>query len=106
VRIETTRRDGSLRRTIIWVVVDGDDTFVRSWKGERGHWYRAALETPHAVTLTVRDMRLPIAVELADDDDSVERCSRALALKYAGDPSTDSMIKPYNLATTLRLVPR
>jgi hypothetical protein len=95
-----------VRRTIIWVVVDGTDAFVRSWKGERGHWYRSALETPDDVTLTVRDQRLPIVVEVADDDDSVERCSHALALKYAGDPSTDSMIKPYNLATTLRLLPR
>lgn len=87
-------------------MVDGNDAFVRSWKGERGHWYRSALETPDDVTLTVRKMRLPIAVELADDEDSVERCSRALERKYAGDPSTDSMVKPHNLATTLRLLPR
>ena len=80
--------------------------YVRSWKGERGHWYQAALDSPDDVALTLRGMRLPIVVRIADDDDSIERCSRALQRKYAGDPSTPSMLKPYNLATTLRLVPR
>ncbi len=106
MRIETSRRDGSVRRTIIWVVVDGEDAFVRSWKGERGHWYTSALDAPDDVHLTVGELRLPIAVQLADDEDSIARCSRALEQKYAGDPSTPSMVKPHNLATTLRLVPR
>ena len=80
--------------------------YVRSWKGERGYWYQAALDSPDAVALSVRRTRLPIAVRIADDEESIERCSRALERKYAGDPATASMVLPYNLATTLRLVPR
>ena len=87
-------------------MVDGGDVYVRSWKGERGHWYQAALDAPDDVALTVRRTRLPVAVRIADDDASIERCSRAIERKYAGDPATTSMVRPYNLATTLRLVPR
>jgi hypothetical protein len=25
---------------VIWVVVDGDDVFVRSWLGTKGRWYK------------------------------------------------------------------
>jgi hypothetical protein len=106
VRIETKRRDGSVRRRIIWVVVDGGDVFVRSWKGEGGAWYRAAVRAPDELALTVGKTRIPVSAQVADDEDSVERTSRALQEKYAGDPATPSMVRPYNLATTLRLSPR
>src|SRR3712207_2829404 len=46
VRIETTRRDGTTKRRIIWIVVDEGDVFVRSVRGERGRWYRHLLERP------------------------------------------------------------
>jgi hypothetical protein len=87
-------------------VVDGRDVFVRSWKGERGYWYQAATDAPDQVALVLGDSRFPVRAELATDDDSIERCSRGLERKYPGDPSTPSMVRPYNLATTLRLVPR
>ncbi len=100
------RPDGSVRSTVIWVVVDGSDAFVRSWKGDRGHWFQAVLDSPEGVALKVGKARFPVRAVIADDDDSIERCSRALQRKYEGDPSTPSMVRPYNLATTLRLVPR
>jgi len=87
-------------------VVDGDDVFVRSWKGERAYWYQAAVDAPDDVGLVIDRSRIPIRAEIAADDDSIERCSRALETKYAGDPSTPSMVLPSILATTLRLVPR
>jgi hypothetical protein len=106
VRIETMRPDGSIRRTIIWIVVDDGEVLVRSWKGDRGHWYQAALDAPDAVNLSVGKARFPVRAVLADDEATIERCSRALEAKYRGDPATTSMILPYNLATTLRLEPR
>ena len=36
IEIETARPDGPPHRTIIWVVVDGDDAFVRSVNGAGG----------------------------------------------------------------------
>jgi hypothetical protein len=95
-----------VRRTIIWVVVDGADAFVRSWKGERGAWYRTALRAPDELVIIVRNTRIPVSAQGAADAESIERCSRALERKYAGDPATPSMIRPHNLATTLRLTAR
>lgn len=106
VQIETMRPDGTTRRTIIWVLVDQQDVFVRSWKGDRGYWYQAALDAPGAVALTIGELRLPVTAVLADDPESVERCTRALQSKYKGRASTLSMILPHNLGTTLRLEPR
>lgn len=105
VRIETERPDGRPRSTIIWVVVDDGAVFVRSHRGDRGHWYQAAREAGARLALTVNGERIPVRAEPADDDASIRRCSIALEHKYAGDPSTPSMLQPYNLATTLRLHP-
>ena len=64
VRIVATRPDDSVVSTIIWAVVDGDDVFVRSWKGERGHWYRAATDRPDKVELVAwcRRRKQPVIV--------------------------------------------
>ena len=44
IDIATRRKDGSLRSYVpIWVVSDGSDVYVRSWKGTDGAWYRHAL---------------------------------------------------------------
>jgi hypothetical protein len=106
VDIETTRPDGTTRTTTIWAVVEGGDVLVRSWKGDRGYWYQAALDQPDAVTLIVAGTRLPVRAVVADDAESVARCSRGLARKYRGDPSTPSMLLPRILHTTMRLEPR
>lgn len=106
VSIETMRLDGMPRRTTIWLVVDGSEVFVRSWKGDRGYWYQSARETPDQVSLHVGRRAIPVRVVAATDDDSVDRCSRALQAKYTGDPATDSMVRPSVLGTTLRLEPR
>lgn len=103
VRIETTRPDGTARSTIIWVVVDGGEAFVRSVRGDRGHWYQAAREQGSELALVVNGRRVPVRAQLADDAGSVERCSRALERKYATDPALPSMIRPETLGTTLRL---
>lgn len=104
--IETTRPDGSKRRTIIWAVVDGDDVYVRSWKGDRGYWYQAALDRPAEVSLVVDGVTIPARAVLAIDEVSVERCSAGLSKKYRADGSLQSMLRKGVLATTIRLEPR
>lgn len=106
VTLETARPDGSLRRTIIWLVVDGGEVFVRSVRGERGHWYQAAIDRPTYVQLLVDDRRMAVVVSPADGESEVARCSSGLALKYAGDPSLPSMLTSRVLSSTLRLEPR
>ena len=106
VRVETTRPDGTVRRRIIWVVVDGSEVFVRSWRGDRGYWYQAALDRPDEVALLVADRRIPVRAVPATDEESVGRCSAGLEAKYRDDPALPSMVQPSVLVHTLRLEPR
>lgn len=106
VEIETENPDGTPRRTVIWIMVDGEDVFVRSWRGDRGYWYQSATEPAAQVALIVDGQRVPVDVVDATDERSVARASRQLELKYAGDDSLPGMLRPLVLGTTLRLVPR
>ena len=105
VEIETVRPDGSPRRTIIWTLVDGNDVFVRSWKGDRGYWYQSATEPGAQVALMIEGQKVPVTVHDASDAESVGRCSRQLELKYPRNDSLEGMLRPSILGTTLRLEP-
>jgi hypothetical protein len=104
VRIETQAPGGPIHRTIIWVVVDGEDVFVRSVRGERGRWYREAVANP-AVGIHVEGRRLAATAIDATDPASIERVSEALRRKYERDPALRTMLVPDILDTTLRLEP-
>ena len=105
VEIETIRPDGSPRRTVIWIMVDGQDVFVRSWRGERGYWYQSATEPDARVALIIDGRRVAVTVHDATDERSVARCSRQLELKYPGSDSLPGMLRSSVLGTTLRLEP-
>ena len=103
VEIETQAPDGPTHRTVIWAVVDDDETFIRSFLGPTARWYREALANP-AVALRLNGRTLPATAIPATDPDSIERTSRAFLAKYAGDPAAHAMATQY-LDTTLRLEP-
>jgi hypothetical protein len=43
LRIASLRRDGKLRNPVtIWVVLLGDDLYIRSVNGRNGTWFRGA----------------------------------------------------------------
>ena len=107
VDIETTADDaGKTHRAIIWVVVDEGEVFIRSWKGERGRWYREIRERPDAF-LHAAGQSVSVHAEPAIDSESIRRVSDALQAKYGrGSPeSTAGMLLPATLPTTLRLLP-
>jgi hypothetical protein len=89
----------------IWVVVDGDDAFVRSVRGTRGRWYRD-LAAGGSATLEIAGRRLAVRVIPANDAAAVDRASREYLRKYRSSPYAPSMVKPEVLQTTLRLEPR
>jgi hypothetical protein len=105
IEIETQRLDGTPRRTVIWIMVDGEDVFVRSWRGDRGYWFQSATDPDAQVALIVDGKRVAVTVHDATDERSVARCSRQLELKYAGDASLPGMLRSSVLGTTLRLEP-
>lgn len=47
IHLETHSSTGQTHRTIVWVVVEGHDVYVRSVRGSNGRWYQeiTALET-------------------------------------------------------------
>jgi hypothetical protein len=86
----------------IWSVVVDGEAYVRSYRGERGAWYRRA----------VRDGRVEIEgiaarVEPERDPELNARISDAFRAKYGerSPTSTEAMVTPEVVATTLRLVP-
>jgi hypothetical protein len=88
------------KRVPIWAVVVDDEAYVRSYRGERGAWYRRAL----------REGRIEIEgiearVEPERDPERNERISAAFRAKYGkrSPSSTDAMVTPEVVATTLRL---
>jgi hypothetical protein len=107
LRIETVRPDGRTRRTVIWIVVDDGEVFVRSVRGDRGHWFQAAIDRPEDVALLVDKRRIPVVAVAAFDEDSIARCSAGFRRKYGErTQSARSMLLDQVLATTLRLEPR
>jgi hypothetical protein len=102
VHIETSRGD-EVHRTIIWVVVDDDEVFVRSVRGPRGRWYRELTHSGEGA-LFVDGRRIPVRAKVADAD-AIERCSGALRAKYRPGGSLNSMLRPETLPTTLLLEP-
>jgi hypothetical protein len=107
VRIETSAGpERDVHEAIIWVVVDdAGRVLVRSWRGERGRWYRELRANPIG-TLRMGEIAVAVRAEPAGDDDRVEACSRALGEKYAGaGGSLSEMLLDEVLSTTLELVP-
>jgi hypothetical protein len=104
IKIETAPLDGPPHRTIIWVVIDGDEAFVRSVNGSDARWYREAIANP-AVTIHAGGRQLRAVVSAANDPSSIERTSEALTRKYTGIPGLKPMLKPEIFDTTLRLTP-
>ena len=107
VRIET-RRDGDSpeHRTIIWVVVVEGEVFVRSVRGQRGRWYREISSNPEGA-LHVEDDRIPVRAAPATEEATVDAVSAAFRSKYqqSSPASTEAMVRPETLPTTLKLSP-
>jgi hypothetical protein len=107
VRIET-RRDGDSpeHRTIIWVVVVEDEVFVRSVRGAKGRWYREISSNPEGA-LHVEEDRIPVRAAPATDEATVDAVSAAFRSKYqqSSPASTEAMVRPETLPTTLKLAP-
>jgi hypothetical protein len=107
VRIETRRDpDSPEHRTIIWVVVVEGEVFVRSVRGQRGRWYREISSNPEGA-LHMEEDRIPVQAAPATDEATVDAVSAAFRSKYqqSSPASTEAMVRPETLPTTLKLSP-
>ncbi|MFE9031411.1 DUF2255 family protein [Streptomyces iakyrus] len=100
------RRDGTLRTPVpVWVVREGDDLYVRSFRGTAGAWWRTARASRVG---HIRAGGVAKDVTFADvpDDEINDRIDTACRTKYGryGDTYVGPMVSAR--ATTLRLDPR
>jgi hypothetical protein len=103
----TPRRDGSISRRPIWVVVVDGDAYVRSYRAARGAWYRRVLVDGEA-TIAFASRSIDVGMEPAQDPDLNRRVSDAFQAKYGerSPGSTEAMLSPEVSDTTLRLTSR
>ncbi len=97
--------DALIHPTTVWVVVVGEQVFVRSWKGNAGHWYQKVKTQAKAVVYLDGHPIFVQAVPLTDEA-TIVQVSDAYRRKYADDPFMPSMLRDEVLPTTLRLEPR
>ncbi len=79
---------------------------MRSVRGEKGRWYREVSANPSAA-LHVGDRRIPVRAVPVTDEPTVGAVSDAYRSKYGrrAPGSTQAMLRPETLPTTLRLEP-
>lgn len=103
VRIETRRSPRApVHQTPIWVVVDGEGVYVRSYTGRTGRWYREIRANPRAALLKA-GQRIPVRAVQVRTSAAIARASKGYLTKYAKSPYAQAMIKGEILSTTLRL---
>src|SRR4029077_7122424 len=106
IQIETSKADGApVHLTTIWIVVDGEQPYVRSVRGPAGRWYRELVANPTGAVHA--GGRIAVRASAATDSESVARVSDAFNRKYRKrwPGPTAAMLREDTLPTTLRLEP-
>ncbi|MFD5944509.1 DUF2255 family protein [Streptomyces collinus] len=106
LEVAPLRRDGTLRAPVpVWVVRDGDDLYVRSFRGTNGAWWRTA-RAGRAGRIRSGGVDKDVTFVDVRDDEVNDRVDSAYRTKYGhyGGAYVDPMVA--SRATTLRLVPR
>ncbi|MEV6759714.1 DUF2255 family protein [Streptomyces sp. NPDC051105] len=108
LEVAPVRRDGTLHGPVpIWVVRDGDDLYVRSYRGTEGAWYRTA-RTNGAGHIRAGGIDKDVTFVAETDSDVNDRVDAAYRTKYSryGGSYVKTMVAPGTRATTLKLLPR
>jgi hypothetical protein len=105
VDARTPRRDGSASSRPIWIVVVDGFPYVRSYRGERGAWYRRA-RADGELEIVAGNTTIGARVEPVADEELNQRIDDAFRAKYGrrSPASTEAMVVPEVVATTLRLI--
>jgi hypothetical protein len=107
LEVAPLRHDGTLHRPVpIWVVRDGDDLYVRSYRGTEGSWYRTARTngTGHIRSGGVDKDITFVAETDSGVNDRVDTAYRTKYSRYGGS-YVKTMVASGTRATTLKLLP-
>jgi hypothetical protein len=104
IEIETYSATGQTHRIVIWVVVEDQNVYVRSWLGPRGRWYQEITANPNGA-IHMDGRRLPVHAVPVTDEAIITRVSNNILRKYHHSSSANSMVRQEILSTTLLLEP-
>jgi hypothetical protein len=108
LQVASLRADGTLRQPVpIWVIREGDDLYVRSWRGRSGTWYRGVQER-HQGHIRAGGVDKDVDFVAVDDEELNQRIDAAYRAKYGryGSSYVDPMTSGETRTTTLRLEAR
>ncbi|WP_181764524.1 DUF2255 family protein [Streptomyces albidus (ex Kaewkla and Franco 2022)] len=106
LQIQPQHADGTLRKpTTIWVIREGDEVFVRSYRGPDGLWLRTA-QASHAGHIRCDGVDVDVDFTEIQDPGLNDRIDSAYRTKYAHlSDYVPSMTADPARATTLKLTP-
>ncbi|MFD5315221.1 DUF2255 family protein [Streptomyces sp. NPDC127098] len=108
LHIAPLRGDGTPRPAIpIWVVRDGDNLYVRSYRGPQGAWFRT-VQGSHEGHISAGGVDRDVTLVDESDPALNERIDAAYRAKYRRYSAAyvDPMVSAPARDSTLRLVPR
>jgi hypothetical protein len=107
LQITSVGRDGRPRKPVtIWAVRHGDDLYVRSVRGRKGHWF-LGIQERHEGRIRAGRVQQDVTFVDADHDvdDHVDAAYRTKYRRYAGS-ILNSVLTPEARSTTIKIVPR
>ena len=105
IDIETRAETKPPHRRPIWIVVVGNDAYIRSYRGADGVWYKQIRKNPDAVMI-VENKRVPIHARMVRAPETIAQVSAEYLRKYKKSRSAQAMVLDAVLSTTLRVTPR
>src|SRR3954451_5366767 len=91
-------------RAPIWIVAVDGNLYVRSWKGEDGHWYRRA-HRYGAGSIAAAGQEDPVRFVPAGEPGLDAKIDRAYLRKYGDSSYARAMTRTPAAGTTVRLEP-
>src|SRR5262252_4118683 len=93
IKIETQQHVASpIHRTTIWVVVLGENIFVRSVRGKHGRWFKEITANPSGA-INMEGQRIPVRAVPVTDPNMIEQVSKEYLRKYRGSEFAPSMAR-------------
>src|SRR6266568_7927377 len=108
LQLASFKEDGTLRKSVtIWVVLVGDDLYVRAYRGRETAWFRH-IQRRHEGRIGAGGVTKDVTfVDESSDEALNNKIDAAYQSKYRRYSATyvEPMIAPQARATTLKLVP-